>query len=293
MPIRTLGSFALGAAAMYFLDPRTGRRRRAKLRDQFVHAVAAERALLGKAGRDLEHRAHGVVSRLQNGEHPRAPAATTHEHLMPGPRVLVGGAGVALLAAASPVAKLGGAALLARAIANRPLRAAIGLDPTWIDVTKTITIAAAPDQVFALWSRPEGFPRFMDHVRSVQVTAIDPQIAQWVIDGPFGGHIAFATQTTRLEQGRLLAWQTLPSSQLEHAGEIHFDPVAGGTRVQIQLRYRPWAGLLGHALARILGCDPKSRLDQDLVRAKGLLERGHTRAHHQRVALEDVVPRYS
>jgi uncharacterized membrane protein len=292
MPVRMLGSFALGAAAMYFLDPRTGRRRRAKLRDKVVHAAVAERDLLGKARRDLEHRAHGVVSRLQNGERPRV-ATTTREQLMPGPRVLVGGAGVALLAAANPVAKLGGAALLARAIANRPLRAAIGLRPAWIDVTKTITIAAPLDQVFALWSRPEGFPRFMDHVRSVHVTAIDPQTTQWVIDGPFGGHIAFATQTTRLEQNRLLAWQTLPGSQVEHTGEIHFDPIAGGTRVQIHLRYRPWGGLLGHAVARFLGCDPKSRLDQDLVRAKGLLERGHTRAHHQRVALDDVVPRYS
>src|SRR5215211_1158913 len=100
MPVRMLGSFALGAAAMYFLDPRTGRRRRAKLRDQAVHAVVAERDLLGKARRDLEHRAHGVVSRLQNGQRERAPTAAARDQLMPGPRVLVGGAGVALLAAA-------------------------------------------------------------------------------------------------------------------------------------------------------------------------------------------------
>lgn len=51
---------ALGALAMYFLDPRDGRRRRARTRDKMVHAAR----VLNEAGkvtaRDTAHRAKGV-----------------------------------------------------------------------------------------------------------------------------------------------------------------------------------------------------------------------------------------
>lgn len=53
---------AIGASAMYFLDPQAGRRRRARTRDQLVHA----RRRLSEAGsvtaRDLSHRAQGIAA---------------------------------------------------------------------------------------------------------------------------------------------------------------------------------------------------------------------------------------
>jgi uncharacterized membrane protein len=53
---------AIGASAMYFLDPQSGRRRRARTRDQLVHA----RRRLSEAGsvtaRDLQHRAQGIAA---------------------------------------------------------------------------------------------------------------------------------------------------------------------------------------------------------------------------------------
>jgi uncharacterized membrane protein len=56
-----LGS-AMGALAMYFLDPQSGRRRRARTRDQLVHAGRR----LGEAGdvtaRDTAHRAQGAMA---------------------------------------------------------------------------------------------------------------------------------------------------------------------------------------------------------------------------------------
>lgn len=50
MTVRVLGAFAIGALAMYFLDPVSGRRRRALLRDQLAHA------------RNERNRAHGLVA---------------------------------------------------------------------------------------------------------------------------------------------------------------------------------------------------------------------------------------
>ena len=57
---RLLMGGALGALAMYFLDPQQGRRRRARTRDKAVHASR----VLNEAGkvtaRDTVHRARGV-----------------------------------------------------------------------------------------------------------------------------------------------------------------------------------------------------------------------------------------
>jgi uncharacterized membrane protein len=40
------------------------------------------------------------------------------------------------------------------------------------------------------------------------------------------------------------------------------------------MSYTPPAGVVGHAVAKLLGSDPKSQLDQDLMRLKSTLETG-------------------
>jgi uncharacterized membrane protein len=246
---------------------------------------------------DHLHREHPV-----GGTATRAGALPSHEAtsmLMPGPRLLVGGAGAALFAGATAVrgtrgalAGLGGAALLVRAITNRPLAQVVGLAPTIVEVTKTTTIHAPLDRVFALWSRVQEFPRFMEHVQSVVPAGNDPQRSKWTVDGPLGTRLTFELRITSVVEtgtSRSLSWTTVPGSAIAHSGTIHFDTVEGGTRVQIQLRYRPIGGVLGDLAARVLRADPRSRLADDLVRAKSLLERGHTRAHHHRVDIDDVL----
>jgi uncharacterized membrane protein len=61
-----------------------------------------------------------------------------------------------------------------------------------------------------------------------------------------------------------------------HEGIIHFEPDgAGGTRVHIKFSYNPPAGAIGHAVAALLGEDPKSMMDADLARMKTLIETGN------------------
>jgi uncharacterized membrane protein len=76
-PIAALMSALAGAGGAYFLDPRLGRRRRARARDVVDHTVhEASRGMRG-ALRDLEHRAHGLITSLreQNGPHAMGDAA--------------------------------------------------------------------------------------------------------------------------------------------------------------------------------------------------------------------------
>jgi uncharacterized membrane protein len=64
---RTIVGAAFGAVAMYWLDPATGRRRRALLRDRLGSAAADVGDAVGMAGRDLLHRTQGVDARIRAG----------------------------------------------------------------------------------------------------------------------------------------------------------------------------------------------------------------------------------
>ena len=50
--------------------------------------------------------------------------------------------------------------------------------------------------------------------------------------------------------------------------------LGGGTRVIVTMGYTPPAGALGHAVARLFSSDPKSELNDDLLRLKVFIETG-------------------
>jgi uncharacterized membrane protein len=67
MTIRLITAAAAGAAAMYFLDPDRGRRRRALLRDQLMSGILALDDAAGVTTRDAHNRLRGLSSRLRPG----------------------------------------------------------------------------------------------------------------------------------------------------------------------------------------------------------------------------------
>ncbi len=81
---------------------------------------------------------------------------------------------------------------------------------------------------------------------------------------------------TRLVPDAMFAWKTLPGSQVEHAGAVHFEELGPQvTWLQVRMVYVPLAGALGHLLATMLGSNPESRVEEDLARLKSLLEDLH------------------
>jgi uncharacterized membrane protein len=205
----------------------------------------------------------------------------------PATRGLVGGAGAALVGAAlvqRTRAGMGlaaaGTALIVRAATNLPFRRLVGIGAgrRAIDVQKAITVDLPVDRVFAFWDNPANLPTVMHHVREVRTTE-EPGQWHWTIAGTTGIPIVFVTVLTDRLPDRLLAWKTVEGSTIEHAGTVRFDPIdARRTRIGLRLSYNPPGGALGHAVAALLGSDPKSQLDEDLVRMKTALETGH-RAH--------------
>lgn len=64
--IRLLGILGVGALAMYYFDPVSGRRRRALLRDQLVHARHEIGDYAEGKSKDLRNRAQGVIAETQS-----------------------------------------------------------------------------------------------------------------------------------------------------------------------------------------------------------------------------------
>jgi uncharacterized membrane protein len=166
-----------------------------------------------------------------------------------------------------------GATMLLRSATNLPLERLAGMaGRRTIDIQKTINVNAPLEQVFDTLTHYENFPRFMSNVREVKVC--EDGGSHWTVTGPGGMSVEWDAVTTKLEQNRLLAWRTVPGATVDHAGMIQFERVNGGTRLDIKMSYSPPAGVLGHVVAKLFGADPKSELDEDLLRMKTFLETG-------------------
>jgi uncharacterized membrane protein len=259
-------------------------------------AVAAVRGVTEVDNQLKVHKqADGVPGLQGGGRRPGERFELLQENWSPTARLLASLAGGALAAYGAirrgfPGAALGtlGLGLLARGLTNIELKRLVGLGGgrRAVDVQKTISINAPVDQVFALWSNYANFPRFMSNLREVR--DLGDGRSHWVAQGPAGVPVEWDAVITRYEPNKVLAWKSVPGALVANAGIIRFEPTpGGGTRVDIKLSYNPPAGALGHAVALLFGADPKSEMDEDLVRFKSLIEEGKAMAHHRTVTREE------
>ncbi|HEX7052032.1 MAG TPA: SRPBCC family protein [Longimicrobiales bacterium] len=268
--------------------------------DDLLSAAESVRGVRGLNHRLEVHETAGNVPGLQ-GEPTRRTGRRPEllqENWAPAPRLLAGAAGAGLLLSGlrrggitGTVLGAAGASLLARAATNLGLRRLVGVNAgrRAVDIQKTITIDAPIEDVFAFWSRPENFPRFMAHLQEVRRTGEGTY--HWVARGPLGATVEWDAVVTKSVPGEVLAWKSVPGSVVGNAGIARFERSPdGGTRVSIQMTYNPPAGAVGHVVASLLGVDPKRAMDEDLVRLKSLLEEGRTSARGESVTREEVEP---
>jgi uncharacterized membrane protein len=170
-----------------------------------------------------------------------------------------------------------GLGLVARALSNLEISELSGKGDGVIEVRKSIRIAAPVDQVFEVWSRYDNFPRFMTHVKEVREAGKD--LSHWKVAGPAGIPVEWDALRTHYVYNEIIGWRTVPDSAIDHSGSVRFSPDrGGGTRVDVHLSYRPGAGHVGHTVAALFGADPKSQMDDDLMRMKEFIEAGNTLA---------------
>lgn len=145
-----------------------------------------------------------------------------------------------------------------------------------IRVEQSVIIERPREEVFAFWRNFENLPRFMDHLESVHVP--DERRSHWVAKGPAGTRVEWDAEIHNEISNELIAWRSLPGSEVDHAGSVHFTPHAAGTEVRVVLRYDPPAGRLGASVARLFGEEPSLQVAEDLRRFKQVLEAGDVAA---------------
>ena len=240
------------------------------------------------------HPEPGTLASLQGGR-PRGPHSSFARQSWPPALRLAAAAaaGVAFYRSARNggllrVPRAGfGTVLLLRAVTNRSIGRLLGIGETRaVEIDKTIHILAPVEEVFAFWSKVENFPKFMTHLKAVR--DFGDGKSRWVAAGPAGIAVSWDAEVTESKKDERLCWRSAPGSLINTEGVIRFESTSeGGTRVAIHMAYCPPAGVFGHGIAWLFGADPKSEIDDDMVRLKSLLEVGKTRAHGSTVWRDD------
>jgi uncharacterized membrane protein len=142
-----------------------------------------------------------------------------------------------------------------------------------VHLRTAITVRAPRDEVYGFWRDLENFPHFMAHIESVQVTG--DRRSHWKAKGPIGT-AEWDAELVEDNPGRLIAWRSLPHSEVPNYGTVRFLDAPGdrGTEVHVEIHYEPPAGKFGVTLAKLFGEEPQQQASDDMRRFKQIKECG-------------------
>lgn len=237
------------------------------------------------------------VSALQGGrQRPGSKPELLQENWTPGVRLIAAATGGLLILSGmrrggitGALSRLAGTAILARSLTNMSMSRISGINAgrRAVDIQKSINVDAPVKQVFEFFSNFEQLPRFMSHLIEVRETG--EGMLHWVAKGPAGSRFEWDAVVTEMVPNETISWKSVPGSMVGNAGTVRFQPnEKGGTRIDVRMCYNPPAGAIGHGIASFFGVDPKSAMDEDLVRLKSLIEEGKTSAHSQTIERIDI-----
>lgn len=140
-----------------------------------------------------------------------------------------------------------------------------------IDIDSTTTIGVPRQVVYEYWRDLTNLPLVMHHLDSVEVRA--DGVSHWKARGPSDMPVEWDARIIHDEPGAYLAWESLPGSDIQHAGSVHFmDAGDGGTELHLNLRYVPKGNQVGFAIAKMLNPITQADVDEDLMRFKHTME---------------------
>jgi len=143
-----------------------------------------------------------------------------------------------------------------------------------LHVRESIRLEVPIADVYQFWRRVENLPLFMTHLDRV-IETMDGR-SHWVTAGPAGLAVEWDAEIINDVENKLIAWRSLPGSDVVTAGSVNFDTVRAGrsTQVSVHLQYAPPAGKAGALVASLFGRAPSQTIREDLRRFKRLLEAG-------------------
>ena len=181
------------------------------------------------------------------------------------------------------IAAVGGYLAYRAATGNDPVMKAAGLgsgpaSSKPIFVEHSVVIERPPQQVYDFWRKLDNLPQIMSHLE--EVTQLDAKRSRWVAKAPLGTHVEWEAEIVNDKPGERIGWHSLPGATVDNAGSVQFEGLPGGnsTRVHVALSYRPPAGPLGAAVAKLFGEEPSQQIAEDLQKFKQSFEGSAPRA---------------
>jgi uncharacterized membrane protein len=137
-------------------------------------------------------------------------------------------------------------------------------------VAGSVIVEAPVARAYEYWSNLENLPNFMSNIEEVQ--AMGPDRTHWRVKGPLGAKMEFDALTTRQEENRAIAWNTV-EGEVQTSGEVSFQELGPErTRVEVTMNYSdPPGGRLGEVGSRFVA-SPQAMMDQDLEYFKEIME---------------------
>jgi uncharacterized membrane protein len=143
-----------------------------------------------------------------------------------------------------------------------------------IHVRESVRLERPVAEVYRFWRTLENLPRFMTHLK--RVTELGDGRSHWEARGPADITVEWDAEIINEVADKVLAWRSLPGSDIVTAGSVNFSTVRGrrSTQIAVHLQYEPPAGRAGALVATMFGRDPSSMIREDLRHLKQLLEAG-------------------
>jgi len=139
-----------------------------------------------------------------------------------------------------------------------------------VKVDRSIAVNRPADDLYRLWRDLERLPTFMRHLQSVD--ELDQRRSRLVASGPMGMRVEWDAEVFNEREGELIAWRSLPGSDIATAGSVRFEQVPGGTRIRVQLSYEVLGSRAATAIASMFGESPETQVEEDLRRFQAYAE---------------------
>lgn len=138
---------------------------------------------------------------------------------------------------------------------------------------RALTIDRPRAELYAFWRDFTNLATFMENVEAIQPTG--DHRAVWTIKAPAGQTVDVETEIVTDRPDELIAWRSVEGSQIETEGRVAFrDAGPRGTVVELIVAYKPPAGAIGKAIAKLFQREPNIQARHELKRLKMLMETG-------------------
>jgi uncharacterized membrane protein len=139
-------------------------------------------------------------------------------------------------------------------------------------VTKTVIVKGAVNDIYELWADFENFPHFMEYVKAVESTG--ENTSHWVLQGPAGMNIDWNAEMTRAEENKRIAWSSKDGKGfVTTSGQVTFNSLPNEqVEVTAVVNYDAPAGKVGDVVASLFA-NPEKRLATDMRNFKQYAEK--------------------